>query len=196
MAEPRRDEIANLEAVSSAQPDARIEQEQAAQGSGARCEPDAGGLLGETDRGPGGEEPGEAPVVTETIADLYAQQGLQQQAADVYRELLQDRPGDERLLTKLAGVEASPAPDDRAAAANGPTIREHLRVLLAWRPLRPLPGSAGEVPLPDSARAPFVGGVVQAEASRASGALTSESVPGTRTERAAADTAGAVDRER
>jgi hypothetical protein len=40
-------------------------------------------------------------VVTETMADLYASQGLTAQAADVYRELLRARPEDEGLQAKL-----------------------------------------------------------------------------------------------
>jgi tetratricopeptide (TPR) repeat protein len=48
-------------------------------------------------------------VVTETLAELYRQQGLLQRAAEVYRALLQDRPGDEQLLAKLAEVEGAVA---------------------------------------------------------------------------------------
>ncbi|HEX6940345.1 MAG TPA: tetratricopeptide repeat protein [Longimicrobiales bacterium] len=55
----------------------------------------------------------DAPVVTETMADLYARQGLHEQAAEVYRELLRTRPGDEGLEAKLRDAEA------RAAAAGG-----------------------------------------------------------------------------
>lgn len=45
------------------------------------------------------------PVVTETMADLYARQGLHDRAAEVYRELLRGRPGDARLEAKLREVE-------------------------------------------------------------------------------------------
>src|SRR5690606_27534316 len=41
-----------------------------------------------SDDGDGGEIDLDRPVVTETMADLYARQGLHERAADVYRELL------------------------------------------------------------------------------------------------------------
>jgi len=50
------------------------------------------------------EQTGE--VLTETIADLYRQQGLYDRAADVYRALIAQRPHDEDLSQKLAEVEA------------------------------------------------------------------------------------------
>jgi hypothetical protein len=43
-------------------------------------------------------------VVTETMADLYASQGLTAQAAEVYRELLRARPEDSGLQAKLTGL--------------------------------------------------------------------------------------------
>lgn len=41
-------------------------------------------------------------VFTETMAQVYARQGLYDRAADVYRELLRQRPGDSVLETRLA----------------------------------------------------------------------------------------------
>lgn len=43
--------------------------------------------------------------VTETIADLYARQGFYDRAADVYRELIRRRGGDETLESRLRDVE-------------------------------------------------------------------------------------------
>jgi tetratricopeptide (TPR) repeat protein len=51
------------------------------------------------------------PVVTETMAELYAGQGLYARAAEVYRELLRTRPGDERLRAKLREAESRAARD-------------------------------------------------------------------------------------
>ena len=48
-------------------------------------------------------EPGE--VVTETMAELYARQGLFDRAAAVYQQLLEQTPGDTRLRAKLEQVE-------------------------------------------------------------------------------------------
>jgi hypothetical protein len=45
------------------------------------------------------------PFVTEAMGDVLDGQGLHAQAADVFRTLLTDRPGDARLSAKLAAVE-------------------------------------------------------------------------------------------
>ena len=50
------------------------------------------------------------PVVTETMGDLYLQQGHREDARRVYRALLAERPGDARLAAKLRDVEAPPPP--------------------------------------------------------------------------------------
>jgi tetratricopeptide (TPR) repeat protein len=49
---------------------------------------------------------GAGVVVTETMAQLYRDQGLYERAADVYRQLLNDRPFDAELARSLAEVEA------------------------------------------------------------------------------------------
>jgi tetratricopeptide (TPR) repeat protein len=52
------------------------------------------------------EEPVEpskdADLLTRTMADLYAQQGLHDEAAEIYEELLRDSPEDEELKRRLA----------------------------------------------------------------------------------------------
>lgn len=64
-----------------------------------------GSLLGD-DVGDVELEEGDGPVVlTETMAELYAKQGLHDQAAAVYRELLRERPDDERLRARLEALE-------------------------------------------------------------------------------------------
>ena len=59
---------------------------------------------------PGLPEPGE--VVTETMAELYARQGLHERAEAVYRELLRRDPGNSRLEARLqeAASRARPSP--------------------------------------------------------------------------------------
>jgi tetratricopeptide (TPR) repeat protein len=47
----------------------------------------------------------ETEVYTETLADLYRAQGFPERAIGVYRSLLADRPGDERLTQKLREME-------------------------------------------------------------------------------------------
>lgn len=51
------------------------------------------------------EQTGE--VVTETIAELYTSQGLHDRAADVYRALLRQRPGDAALEARLREAESA-----------------------------------------------------------------------------------------
>jgi tetratricopeptide (TPR) repeat protein len=60
-------------------------------------------------------------VMTETIAQVYARQGLYDRAAEVYRELVRARPGDQALWDKLHEMEelassAEPGAPDEAAA--------------------------------------------------------------------------------
>jgi len=65
----------------------------------------------------------DAGLVTETIADLYARQGLYDRAAAVIRRMLRERPGDERLEGKLRELEeaarAAGADDDGSLAGSG-----------------------------------------------------------------------------
>jgi tetratricopeptide (TPR) repeat protein len=55
------------------------------------------------------------PVVTETMAEVYARQGLYDQARGTYERLLQQRPGDPVLVEKLASL--SQRMDSRRTAA-------------------------------------------------------------------------------
>jgi tetratricopeptide (TPR) repeat protein len=68
------------------------------------------------------------PFVTETLAELYLQQGFRDEALAIYRELLTRDPGDEALRRRLEAIEAGetsdvvpgftvrgPAPSDRSA---------------------------------------------------------------------------------
>ena len=76
---------------------------------------------------PRGQEPEpseDADLLTRTMADLYAEQGLHREAAEIYAELLKDSPGDAELLSRLEAVredvrEASWGPaGDQAAPAD------------------------------------------------------------------------------
>ena len=54
-----------------------------------------------------GEEPEpskDADLLTRTMADLYAEQGLHREAVEIYEELLRDSPGDPELLTRLEAL--------------------------------------------------------------------------------------------
>lgn len=86
------------------------------------------------------------PIVTETMAQLYLSQGHRDEAIDIYRKLIESRPGDAELRARLAAIEhqgAAVRPAPVAAASpgrftgSGPTIREVLRELF---------GISGEAP--------------------------------------------------
>ncbi len=96
-------------------------------------------------------DPGD--VVTETMAELYARQGLHRRAASVYRQLLQRTPGDERLRAKVNEAERAGAAtvessrperiaeielDWSAPAASGTPVEPKAR----GAPARPEPYSA------------------------------------------------------
>ncbi len=70
-----------------------------------------------------------APFVTETMADLYVQQGHHSEALATYRQLLDSRPGDAGLLAKIGPLEASAA----VAGALSP-VRHFFAALASWRP--------------------------------------------------------------
>lgn len=84
------------------------------------------------------EVPAEA-FVTETMAELYLQQGHLESALDIYQKLVEQRPSDEALRERLQAVEmrvhetpAAPLTANEAAtpAYVGPTIREFLSGIL------------------------------------------------------------------
>ena len=52
----------------------------------------------------------DADLLTRTMADLYAEQGLRREAAEIYEELLKDAPGDPELLARLEAMRAEEPP--------------------------------------------------------------------------------------
>jgi hypothetical protein len=109
------------------------------------------------------------PVVTETMAELYAGQGLVDQARETYRKLLAQRPGDAGLMQRLASLDPAAASAPRrtrvAGVTGGPSVRDFLSDVFAGRPSgevtppppaplvpadSPEPAPAAEVPIPES----------------------------------------------
>ena len=70
-----------------------------------------------------------APFVTETMADLYVQQGHHAAALATYRQLLATHPGDEGLLAKIGQLESA-----AAVAGALPRARHFFAALANWRP--------------------------------------------------------------
>jgi len=94
--------------------------------------------------------PQSGPFVTETMAELYLQQGHREEALRVYRALLDQRPGDAGIAAKIAELSQAPMtpPPVPATAlpplspAAGPTIRAVLMLIAMRRPgYRPEPGN-------------------------------------------------------
>jgi tetratricopeptide (TPR) repeat protein len=54
----------------------------------------------------------EVPLVTRTMAELYARQGLTDRALDVFRQLLEATPGDPGLRRRIAEIEAAAAEEE------------------------------------------------------------------------------------
>jgi hypothetical protein len=129
------------------------------------------------------EAVGEA-FVTETMADLYLQQGHLESALDIYRKLVEQRPGDAQLRERLGVIErrvlgtsgltpatAASVPEETSSTASsaqraapavpaaGPTIREFLGFLTG----RALTTSASQPPeASPSIPAPAAGSVAAA----------------------------------
>ena len=89
--------------------------------------------------------------LTETMAELYLQQGHLEAALDIYRALHDQRPDDAQLAERLRAIEAAlrsesarashpAASSAESAAPAGPTIREFLMRLLRLRPSEPVAG--------------------------------------------------------
>jgi hypothetical protein len=70
---------------------------------------------------PEDEDPANLPhIATVTLAEIYFQQGLKEQAAQIYRQLLERQPGDPSTKRRLEEIETSIAgPDPRATDGNG-----------------------------------------------------------------------------
>jgi len=100
---------------------------------------------GGEDEAPPDEAAEAPPLLTETMGDLYLRQGFRAEAADVYRRLLEARPGDEGRLAKLASIEGPP-PSLSAAALGSESSRSWLRRLAQGRLAEPAAVAMPAVP--------------------------------------------------
>lgn len=83
-----------------------------------------------------------APVVTETMAELYARQGHIGEALNVYRILVARRPNDSRLAGRLRELEETQAAGSRrmsyvAVDTGGESVESFFRSLIDARPADP-----------------------------------------------------------
>lgn len=79
------------------------------------------------------------PVLTETMAELYLQQGHRDDALRVYEALLAERPGDPRLQAKVNGLKGGGdggrvEPVEPRRAASGLKVADFLRGMLRAKP--------------------------------------------------------------
>lgn len=95
------------------------------------------------------EEPEPEPVLTETMAEVYARQGLFDEAREIYQQLLMRRPGDPELERRLADLEARAVPvrpkprgEFFAAASGEDSVRKLLQQVAAARPTLPASDAA------------------------------------------------------
>ncbi len=94
--------------------------------------------------------PAAEPMLTETMAELYLRQGFTDQAIDVYRRLVAQRPHDDALRTRLAALEA-PRPVLSAAALGAESVGTFLsRIARGSLPSAPAapPPSPPDAPSP------------------------------------------------
>ena len=100
--------------------------------------------------------------VTETMAELYVQQGHLDQAIEVYRKLVSLQPNDVALAGRLREIEAKAAQAARRATESapartpvveaGPTIRDFLGSIAEFRPRStPAPDDAPHAAVPEPA---------------------------------------------
>ena len=95
-----------------------------------------------------------APFSSSTLAELYFQQGLVDRAVDVYRQLLEQEPANERARLRLVELETSsagPAPPPAAVRTSGPPARALERTIAGLEALLP-PCSGGEHDAPSPTR--------------------------------------------
>jgi tetratricopeptide (TPR) repeat protein len=101
----------------------------AAQVAGA---PELAPMLDEEDGYPAEEEmPAQAAganVATVTLAEIYFQQGLREQALQIYRQLQEREPENESVRKRIAEIEASKAEDDRGSESDPRRPRPGLKV--------------------------------------------------------------------
>jgi tetratricopeptide (TPR) repeat protein len=99
--------------------------------------------------------PDSGPFVTETMAELYLQQGHRDEALRVYRALLEQRPGDAGIQAKIEAI-VNPAPVmPELPHVEGPSIRSVLMLIAMRRPgYRPEPENGNGASAPEAYEAP------------------------------------------
>ncbi|MFL5522294.1 MAG: tetratricopeptide repeat protein [Gemmatimonadales bacterium] len=99
-------------------------------------------------------------VVTESMAELFVRQGHAGDALRIYRELAGRRPGDVRLVARIAELETVesatrvPSTPYAARVSGGTSVRDVMRSILAARPGERGPAPAASMPASDAGARP------------------------------------------
>jgi tetratricopeptide (TPR) repeat protein len=91
--------------------------------------------------------------VTETMAELYLEQGHPEAAVDIYQRLVAQRPDDAQLADRLRAVESALRGESEPAPSAGPTIRQFLAAVLrasGAAPVQPEPDAFPSIETPSS----------------------------------------------
>ncbi len=74
-------------------------------------------------------EPGTTSIATVTLAEIYFNQGLKEQALQIYRQLLEREPGNESVHKRIQEIEASKADgDDKGSGPDDSRPRPGLKI--------------------------------------------------------------------
>lgn len=136
--------------------------------------------LGEAEE-PAGAEP--EPVVTETMARLYASQGLWEEARGIYQQLAEQHPEDTGLQDRMAALEGEPArPEARvhrlsAAYTGGPSVRELLAEIFGPGQTAPGVQEMGQASAAGSNRESAGGGGIENSSSEGAPAEAASGAP-------------------
>jgi hypothetical protein len=99
-------------------------------------------------------------VVTESMAELFVRQGHAGDALRIYRELAGRRPGDVRLVARIAELETVesatrvPSTPYAARVSGGTSVRDVMRSILSARPGERGPAPAASMPASDAGARP------------------------------------------
>jgi hypothetical protein len=78
-----------------------------------------------------------APFLTETLADLYLQQGFRDEALAIYRQLLDRNPADETLKSRIAALEQREVPPPAPVSAETRAASQSVRTFFSRLARRP-----------------------------------------------------------
>ena len=86
-----------------------------------------------------------AELVSATLAELYSSQGHPERAIEVYRQVVEREPANERARARLAELVAAPPRESEAPAAAESTLSAEARRAALWRTIRHLEGMLAAV---------------------------------------------------